>query len=283
MKLVTGGQRICLKSDGESSIVALKKRTIAAGRLGTTWLIESPVRESRANGACEMAVNLFQSQLRTFKHQYESRMGLHSRGERLSAEHRFMEWSVLWATEILNKFRKRPSDGRTSYEIMAGHACRHSILEVGETATFKVAMGKSDRHKADSDWHDGTFLGVQTRSTEFIIEIDQGLYRTSHHNVRRVVKEKAFQNKCLDSMTFRVENIFSKGASTSSPGTSAQAPVQGGGSGGRGDEGKKGYIQRSFRITEADGRKYGHTPGCPGCTWIHNKLGPRQNPSEECD
>ena len=124
-------------------------------------MIESPVRESRANGACDVAV-IFQGQLRTFKQQFESRLGLHSRGGRLSTEHPFMEGLVLWSAEILNKFRRRPSDGRTAYVIMTGHACRHPILDVGEIATFNVAMDKGDRHKADSDWHDGVFLGVQT-------------------------------------------------------------------------------------------------------------------------
>ena len=51
------GERVTLKSDGEVSIVALKN-AISASRIGKTGLIESPVRESKANGAAEAAINV---------------------------------------------------------------------------------------------------------------------------------------------------------------------------------------------------------------------------------
>lgn len=100
-------------------------------------------------------------------------------------------------------------------------------------------MDTSDRHKADSDWHGGVFVGVQTRSTEFIIATANGLFRASHHHVRRVVEERAFQSKSLQDMAYDIDYYLTKGASASSPGVTAQDPVQGGGSGGRGNDGQK--------------------------------------------
>ena len=75
------GQKVVLKSDQEASIVALKK-AIAATREGETVPIESPVRESKSNGAMERAVRTWAGQLRTLKHCFETRLG-----KRLPAGH----------------------------------------------------------------------------------------------------------------------------------------------------------------------------------------------------
>ena len=59
-----GHIRVTLKSDGESSIVALKK-AIASSRTVPTTLIQTPARESKCNGAMEARVKTWQSQFRT--------------------------------------------------------------------------------------------------------------------------------------------------------------------------------------------------------------------------
>ena len=69
------GEWVCLKSDGESSIVAMQK-AVGEARVGRTGIIKFPVRGSQANGACEAAIKVFQGQLRTFKHQMEHNFGL---------------------------------------------------------------------------------------------------------------------------------------------------------------------------------------------------------------
>ena len=61
-----GGVAITLKSDGESSIVALK-RSVALRRSAETMHIESPVRESKSNGAIEKAVQVRRGQFRIVK------------------------------------------------------------------------------------------------------------------------------------------------------------------------------------------------------------------------
>ena len=49
------GTKVVLRSDQEDSIVALK-RAIAVKRQAETVFLESPVRDSRANGGAERAV-----------------------------------------------------------------------------------------------------------------------------------------------------------------------------------------------------------------------------------
>ena len=68
-----------------------------------------------------------------------------------------MKWMAVWTTEVLNKCRKRSDDGRTAYELMTGHVCRHPKLDIWETVMFMVVMDKTHRHKADTDWCEGLF------------------------------------------------------------------------------------------------------------------------------
>ena len=56
-------QPVTPKSDGETAITTLRK-AIAAARTGTSPLVESPVRESKVNGADDSAVKLFSGHLR---------------------------------------------------------------------------------------------------------------------------------------------------------------------------------------------------------------------------
>ena len=75
------GEKVAIKSDQEVAILALKRAVIAA-RQGETVPIESPVRESKCNGAVERAVRTWQGQMRTIKHHVE-----HCLQERLAHDH----------------------------------------------------------------------------------------------------------------------------------------------------------------------------------------------------
>ena len=274
-------QQVTLKSDGEPAITALRK-AVAAARIGVTPLIDSPVRESKANGAVEAAIKVFSGQLRTFKHQYEHLVGLHKQGRRLLIDHAMMGWLVLWTTEILLKFRPRVADGRTAYEAMVGHRCKHPIFGVGEIVSFRTVVDKCNRHKADSDWREGAFLGVDTKSTQFLIGTASGIYKTSYHEVKRLTKERAYQEKYMNEVVVTVDDYLARGASADYGPVKQSSDVVGGAEGGRGDNGERGYAPRSVRITEDDGRKYGFTSGCVGCTWLQNRLGPRRGHTTAC-
>ena len=79
-----------------------------------TSIIQSPVRESKFNGAMEASIRSWKGQSRTV---------------RLYLEHRIKDmapfgppslgWLSVWSAEVINKYR--PRNGRTSYELMIGH------------------------------------------------------------------------------------------------------------------------------------------------------------------
>ena len=127
---------------------------------------------------------------------------------------------------------------------MTGHVCRHPVLEIGETVMFKVVMDKTHRHKADTDWCEGIFLGVETCNTQFLIMSRNGLFKTSHHNVKRVVKERSDQYDLIKDMNMDYSMYLKDGASTSDPVGNPQAEPSGG-AGAAAVGGGRSYIPRS--------------------------------------
>ena len=90
------GSKVVLKSDQEPSMLSLKK-AVAIARQGETCPIESPVRESKSNGAMERTIRTWQGQLRTLRSSLEAKLGV-----RLPAEHVLTEWMCLWTAEVLS-------------------------------------------------------------------------------------------------------------------------------------------------------------------------------------
>ena len=170
VKYVTGvldqsgyqGQKIAFKSDQEPSILALKK-AVSAERVGETVPIESPVRASKSNGMMENAVKIWQEQLRTIKHDVESRFK-----KRIAVDSVLFSWLIPYVTEILNQF-KVGADGRTPYERITGHKCRHIAIGFAEQVDFMLEGDKNKQHKADGKLMTGVFLGYIWRSTEYIV------------------------------------------------------------------------------------------------------------------
>ena len=152
------GVKLTLKSDQENSIVALK-RAVAVRRQVVTALIESPVRESQSNGTIERAIRTWECQFRTLKHQFEGNVNA-----KMEMTHPLSEWMAVWAGELILRYVLR-ENGRTAYESISGHRCKQPAFMFGETVMFRLAPEKSKMMKAETQWHLGVFVGVDSRST----------------------------------------------------------------------------------------------------------------------
>ena len=154
------GIAVTLKSDGDEGMVAIKK-ACAIRRKVETPIIDSPVRESKSNGAVERKVAKWKGQFRTLKMYFESRIG-----KKLEVDHPVTTWLSTWSSEVVNKYHVQQS-GRTTYELMTGHRCKHPVFGFTEKVWLKLARG--DKHDYDSDWDEGYFLGVITHTTDMLI------------------------------------------------------------------------------------------------------------------
>ena len=79
-----------------------------------------------------------------------------------------------WVTEIMNKF-KVGSDGKTAYEKITAHKCKHFIFGFGEVVDYILETDNSSIHKADSRVGKGIFLGYIWRSTEYLNGTENGI------------------------------------------------------------------------------------------------------------
>jgi len=129
------GQDITLKSDGEPALMDLKKSVIAV-RCGITVPIESPVRQSKSNGAMERAIRTWQGYFRTLKGYFEEKVKT-----KLDRSHSLFSWMVIWSSEALNRYKVH-TNGRTSYEMMTGHKAARGAPGFGERVMFKLADQK---------------------------------------------------------------------------------------------------------------------------------------------
>jgi hypothetical protein len=264
------GEKLSFKSDQEPAMVALK-RAVAAARTGETVPIESPVRASKSNGMMERAIGVWQAQLRTIKHFTEEKLG-----KRIEVDGVLFSWLIPYCTEILNKFRVGP-DGRTAYERIVEHKCRHAVFGFAESIDFILENSKKDMHKADSRVHHGIFLGYIWRTTEYIVGNKHGVFKC--RTVRRRAEEVGYDPDCTEYLTVTHDDYVMKGAK-SSPGVSFPTidPDNNGAIPVRGRE----FVPRRVYIKAKDYETHGFTDGCRGCIWFQNRLGPRLNHTEAC-
>ena len=93
------GTKVVIRSDQEESIIALKK-AVTIRRQAETVLIESPVRDSRANGSAERTVRSWAAQVRTLRHHLETRIKT-----KVPKESPLMSWIASWAAEVLTRYK----------------------------------------------------------------------------------------------------------------------------------------------------------------------------------
>ena len=165
------GTRVTLKSDGEESIVAVK-REVAIGRKAETPLVESPVRESKCNGAMENAIRRWQSKVRVLRKYLENCLKT-----KVPNGHPLIEWLMVFAADAINIFHKKALTGRSMYEEVIQHKPKHAVVGFGEQVMFTLAIDKTDRNKFDADHATGigVFLGWVPRTTECIVMNRDGI------------------------------------------------------------------------------------------------------------
>ena len=269
-----GGEKVAIKSDQEVAILALKRAVIAA-RQGETVPIESPVRESKCNGAVERAVRTWQGQMRTIKHHVE-----HCLQERLAHDHPLTQWMMVWAADSLNRYKVH-ANGRTSYEIITGHRCNMQVFGIAEVVMWKMLLDKNKRHKMDSDWERGIYLGVNGRTTEHLVATRDGIFKC--RTIRKVPKENMYDKESIEYIKVTVAEYIKNGAKATVPRVRYAEPLPvAPGDPADGNVQPREFIPRRAYLKPADFIQYGYTVGCQGCIWQQNKLGSRRGHTEGC-
>ena len=265
------GTKITLKSDNEPSILAFKN-AVAMRRSGETAMIESPVRESNANGQVERAIRTWRDQYRTMRHYTEHRFK-----KKIEKSFALNSWLISWASEVLNRFKVH-SNGRTSFEMMTGHRCKHKVAAFGEKVHFQHTKNGKGEYRKDI----GIFIGMMGRSNTFLIGNSDGIFGSP--NIMSFPDEQAFDADMAIGIKVELYAYHSKGVSpppnaqvvrmgSTEPNPDGNAVETSGGQ----------YVPRRARITRKELEEYGYTANCPGCISSQLQDGIRRGAhTEEC-
>ena len=119
------GTPILLRLDQEESIMALK-RAVAIYRQAEAVMLESPVRDSKANGVAERAARSWAGQPwagqhRTIRHHVERRLKTS-----IPKDSAMMTWLVSWAADVIFRYNVH-STGRTSHGWVTKPRCDQPV------------------------------------------------------------------------------------------------------------------------------------------------------------
>ena len=178
----------------------------------------------------------------------------------------------MWAADLVLRFTVR-ENGRTAFENITGHKCKSPCFMFSETIMFRLAPDKTARNKAESDWHVGIFMGIDPRSSEYIVQNKDGIFKC--RTARRLTRDKAFSIETMDMAKWGISEYVNKGARTSAEARIGEHLADGAAGG-------RTFAPRRVRLEPADFQKHGFTVGCRGCAWMEDKVGARVAHSEQC-
>lgn len=187
-----GYAEVILKCDGEPALKSVQEE-VKRRRPEPTILENSPVGDSRANGAAERAVQAIGEQVRVLRRGLEQRLGL-----KLSGKHPVMSWLVEHAADLLSRYQVG-DDGRTGYERLKGKKCKQEMVEFGEKVHYRYnPKAKAKDEKLEVKWGEGFFLGKWWRTGEAVIGSHEGILRAG--TIRRVGGHRRWDREGLEQV-----------------------------------------------------------------------------------
>ena len=182
-----GYDEIILKSDNEPVLLSVQAE-VKKLREYITILENSPVSDSRANGAAERAVQAVGEQVYVLRHALELRVG-----RRLPGHHPVTAWLIEHAADMLSKFLVG-DDERTAYERAKGKRYDKPAVEFESWCTTCL----THENKLVPKWGEGIFLGMLWRTGVFIIGTPSGILKSG--SFRRVGAHRRWDAEAVQAI-----------------------------------------------------------------------------------
>ena len=252
----TGFRRLIIKSDQEPSIVALINavKNAWSGEL----VVEAAPKENheRSNGGAEVTVQQVHGLARTLKEQLEDNAKI-----QLPVKHPVLAWLVEYVGLLLTIF-PRGADGFTPWFRLKGKQWRVPLPLFGEVVEFRLQT----RHKAETRWSPGIYLGIRRRTTEKLVGTPKSIYVVQ--SVRRKPLDEAWDGALLLAIKGTPWQPTPKeGSSTELPLPIVLAPEVPEVETGPTEVFSREAVHRNIYITKRvlEDPKIGYTAGCPAC------------------
>ena len=182
-----------------------------------------------------------------------------------------LAWLIEFATSVYTLFHKgEPFDGMIPYRRLKGKDWSVRLPNCCETVEFR----QRTRHKLDSRWQEGIFLGVRVDSTEKIVGTSGEVFVVQ--SVRRVLESRHYNGELLLSIK-GVPWKLRPGSDTlldELPEPTVLRPERPEHEAQPTEPAKPKAIFKNFQITQANLEKYGRTTGCEACE--ASRIGSRQ-------
>ena len=249
--------------------------------------MNSPAGDSQSNGRVENAIKKVRNMVKTILSSLESRWGI-----RVFRDHPVYPWVFEWAADLMTRYAHVGDLGKTAVQLIRGSKSSRNIAQFGEKILYKpLKLSGHHRGNMAGTLLDGNFLGMRLRPREILIGTTRGVIKT--RTLRRRVEEEQWDNDFARSIEGEhrqpVPGINSDHVPAS---ISDRAGVrleedQADACQGQQDEGidppearevsmppdrlvtqvRSDALKRMY-VTRGLGKKYGPTPGCPGCATI---------------
>ena len=249
-----GYKRAVIRLDQEPSIVALRAEI---RKLSATELVPeySPVKDSKSNGMAENAVKELAGMVRTLKDHVEAKTNMQLKGDQP-----ILAWIIDYAGILITRM-KVGTDGKTAYQRLKWKKATNQVTAICEKVLYMPNKKSGSRlNKLEPKFKYGILLGVSPATSESLVGTADGVYRA---RVVRRLEEAArwdveFMQKIRGtpwdpSMGEKVDVAIEE-----NPAAPQEIP-----------EVPPVEVQvRRMKVTKEDIRRFGYTPGCPGCTAI---------------
>ncbi|CAE7031422.1 unnamed protein product [Symbiodinium sp. CCMP2592] len=258
-------KEVCLKSDNENPIVALKKKVKEEMSL-KVHLVEVPVEDHQANGYIEVGVREMKRQVRAILSDLQERLGFD-----IEPAHPCMMWLPRHAAYLLSRFRVG-ADGRTPYERTFGRKWKTPLVSFGEHVLFRPRQPRDGRkHDLEPRVSMGMFVGVGANNDVFIMT-ERGVVKGASIMRRPPADQYKYENwSKLRGVPWRLQAREPGELRVDLPvvvGQPRRAP-------------QEEVVPRNLYVLKSDLERHGYTPLCPGCEALICDM-PRRSHNNEC-
>ena len=191
--ILKGYPEVIIRTDGESSIVALSHRVGEKLKEAgvKTMHNTSPAYDSRSAGHAESGVRIVKEKVRTLMCFARE---LH--GVTVGKSHVSLPWCVRFAAQISSRVH-RGTDGMTGYRGAYGRSSVPRRYVLWSEKVFYLEQSKR-KVQVETKWHEGIFLGIKDESEIAVVGTPHGIVFS--RSIRRVPKEDSGDGVLFNSI-----------------------------------------------------------------------------------
>ena len=99
------------------------------------------------------------------------------------------------------------------FEWVTGHRCDQSVAGFAEKLRFKFTTDKNHRHKMNTEWSTGFFVGINGKTTEYLVATEDGIF--SCETIRRLPDDESYDPKCIQMINITYRDYVLEGTRSS--------------------------------------------------------------------